>query len=444
MLKVLFLEDDPQLLDRIAFVLESIKEIDVVRASDRHQAISLIKSSPDPFHLIIIDYHHAALTSLNELQKAAAGIDCILCVESLKNPPITAGWNIFATVERSFAPRLLHLQVEHWSRTKIPPLEDESPENYVRIKTKLLIDISPLLSDIYARLSERKYIKIFREGDVFDTNDLSRYAQQKKIEYMYLRADKSQEFIHKYIQFIEQHIREAKSLSMDEISFMHGSIHESVQELTDKLGFTRDVQALAKSQVQLTLKTMGRKPSLKSIMQHLESKRGLYSAEHCFMTGYVACAIASHLEWGSETTFHKLTLASFMHDISLADERLVDCETIEEVKERGLSLEAVEIFRRHPAKVADMIRQMSEIPPDVDSIVAQHHELPDGSGFPRGISARNISPLAMIFIVSHAITKDVLLNPDQFSLKTCLEKLNERFPQSHFKKVLTAAGDLAF
>jgi len=448
MLKVLLLEDDPQLLDRLAFVLESVREIEVVRASDRAQAMALLKAHYADIRLIIIDYHHSALTSLNDLQKTAAGIDCILCVESLKNPPITAGWNVIATVERALAPRLLHLHVERW-KAKMPPSDASSseesidPNDYVRIKTKLLIDISPLLSDIYVRLSERKYIKLFQEGDVFDTNDLSRYAQQKKIEYMYLRTDLCQEFIHKYIQFIEQHIRESKPLSMDEISFMHGSIHESVQELTEKLGFTRDVQALAKSQVQLTLKTMGRKPTLKNILGYLESKRGLYSSDHCFLSGYIACAIASNLEWGSETTFHKLTLASFMHDITLTDERIVDCETIEEAASRDVPEAALEAFRRHPAKVADMIRQMTEVPADVDSIVAQHHEHPDGSGFPRGITARYISPLATIFIVAHAVAKEVLFHPDDFSMKTMIDRLSERFPQSTFKKVLIAAADLA-
>jgi|GEM_PF-750979 len=459
MLKVLLLEDDPQLLDRLAFVLESVRDIEVVRASDRAQAMALLKAHYTDIRLIIIDYHHSALTSLNDLQKIAAGMDCILCVESLKNAPITAGWNVIATIERAFAPRLLRLHVESW-RAKMPPSgesteetdqsptqdsppESIDPDDYVRIKTKLLIDISPLLSDIYVRLSERKYIRLFQEGDVFDTNDLSRYAQQKKIEYMYLRTDRCQEFIHKYILFIEQHIRESKPLSMDEISFMHGSIHESVQELTEKLGFTRDVQALAKSQVQLTLKTMGRKPTLKSVLSYLESKRGLYSSDHCFLSGYIACAIASHLEWGSETTFHKLTLASFMHDITLTDERVVDCETVEEAASRDVPEAVLEAFRRHPAKVADMIRQMTEVPADVDSIVAQHHEHPDGSGFPRGITARYISPLASIFIVAHAIAKEVLFHPDDFSLKVTIDRLSERFPQSTFKKVLTAAADLS-
>lgn len=441
MLKVLFLEDDPLLLDRIAFVLESIQDIVVYRASDRHQAMSIAKDNPD-IRLVVIDYHHSGLSSLSELQKLLGHVDCILCIESLKNPPITAGWNVITTIERIHAPRLLHLHIEHWSKEKTA--ESNAPNDYVRIKTKLLIDISPLLSDIYARLSETKYIKVFQEGDVFDANDLARYAQQKKIEYMYLRTDKCQEFIHKYINFIEQHIRESKVMSVEEISFMHGSIHESVQELTHKLGFTRDVQALAKSQVQLTIKSMGKKPSLKSIMKHLESRRGHYSTDHCFVVGYIACAIASHLEWGSEMTFHKLTLASFMHDISLTDETYIDCETLDEVRARGGSQEAVDMVKKHPMKVAEMIRQMSEIPPDVDSIVSQHHELPDGSGFPRGITARYISPLAMIFMIAHAITKELIQQPNDFNLHACLDRLGQKYHHSPFKKVLTAAAALSF
>ena len=443
MLKVLLFEDDPELIDRLAFVLESIKDIQVFKAIDRHQAMSIAKEHRD-LQLVVID-SRAGLTSLYELQKLTAHIECILCIESLKNAPATSDWNIIATIERVHAARLLHLHVEHWSREKAAELGEDSPKDYVRIKTKLLIDISPLLSDIYVRLSERKYLKLFQEGDVFDANDLARYAELKKIEYMYLRTDKCQEFIHKYILFIEKHLRDNnKVMSIEDISLMHGAIHESVQELTDKLGFTRDVQSLAKSQVQLTIKTMGKKPSLKSIMRHLENRRGQYSTDHCFVVGYIACAIASHLEWGSEMTFHKLTLASFMHDIALSDDKIIDCDTIEEAKARGATPESIENFKKHPTKVAEMVRQMSEIPPDVDSIVAQHHELPDGTGFPRGISSRYISPLAMIFIVAHSLTKDLIHQPDHFNLHASLEKLNQRFTQTPFKKVTTAAAALSF
>ena len=446
MLKVLFLEDHPPLLDRIAYVLESIAGVEVSRASDRAQALSEIQSRSSnangTFDLFIIDSHLTALNAMGDLQKAVGSGECIVCVDSLQNMPDTAGWNIIATLERPFAPRLLQLQVEQWSKGKQSLVADESATPFVRIGTKLLIDISPLLSDIYVKLSDTKYIKLFREGDVFDAQDLERYAEKKKIQFMYLRADQCQEFTQRYIQFIEKLIRDSKPLSLTEVSVMHRSIHETVQELVEKVGFNPDVQSLAKSQIQLTLKMMGRRPSLKAILKHLEEKSGLYSSDHSFLTGYLACAIASQLAYGSEITFNKLTLAAFMHDVTLKDESIVDCETIEDAKTRNPTESVLDTFSRHPFKVAEMIRQMSEIPADVDSIVAQHHELPDGSGFPRGLTAKQISPLAMIFMVAHAVAKDVLKEPTTFSLQHSLEQLALRFPQNSFKKILTAASDL--
>jgi HD-GYP domain-containing protein (c-di-GMP phosphodiesterase class II)/CheY-like chemotaxis protein len=442
MLKILFFEDDPLLTERLAFVLESIAGIEVTRVTDRQQAIALLKANRTTYSLLIIDYRKGPLNHLAELQKLASSIECMICIDSLRKPPITSGWNVIAVIERASAPGQLHLHVETWARSKTTSLVDELPSNYVRIKTQLLIDISPLLSDIYVRLSERKYIKLFLEGDTFDAHDLARYAQQKKIEFMFLHIDRCHEFIHKYIVFIERQIRDAKPIALAEISVMHGSIHETVQELADKLGFTRDVQALAKSQVQLTVKTMGKKPSLKAILKHLENRSGHYSSDHCFMSGYIACAIASQLEWGSESTFHKLTLAAFMHDITLTDERVIDCETLEEAKGRHLSNEDFELFKKHPLKVAEMVRQMSEIPADVDSIIAQHHERPDGSGFPRGLTAHYLSPLAMIFMVAHDITKDVLQSSEPFSLELGLKRIQARYPQSAFKKILVAANEL--
>jgi hypothetical protein len=52
-------------------------------------------------------------------------------------------------------------------------------------------------------------------------------------------------------------------------------------------------------------------------------------------------------------------------------------------------------------KGAELARTFHEVPPDVDLIIAQHHELPDGSGFPKGLTSTRIGPLPSVFILVH-------------------------------------------
>lgn len=48
----------------------------------------------------------------------------------------------------------------------------------------------------------------------------------------------------------------------------------------------------------------------------------------------------------------------------------------------------------HPFISRDIIKKAAGIPPQVDTIVEQHHEYNDGTGFPKGISGIKIYPLA--------------------------------------------------
>jgi hypothetical protein len=84
---------------------------------------------------------------------------------------------------------------------------------------------------------------------------------------------------------------------------------------------------------------------------------------------------------------------------------------------------------------------LTEVPGEVDIIVAQHHERPDGTGFPRGIKAAQIAPLASVLIIAHDILNDMLLEGDQFDLGKFLKKTEMDYQNGFFKKVWKAVTE---
>ncbi len=79
---------------------------------------------------------------------------------------------------------------------------------------------------------------------------------------------------------------------------------------------------------------------------------------------------------------------------------------------------------------------MREIPPDVDLIILQHHERPDGTGFPRRADSGFISPLAAILIIAEDMVIEAFRKGDAFSItKFYTEKLLE-YNSGNFKQVL--------
>jgi putative nucleotidyltransferase with HDIG domain len=60
-----------------------------------------------------------------------------------------------------------------------------------------------------------------------------------------------------------------------------------------------------------------------------------------------------------------------------------------------------ERFEQHPALGVDMLQYSSGFPPDALSIIYQHHENMDGSGYPQGLQGEEISNLARITAIAN-------------------------------------------
>jgi len=439
MLKILLLEDNKELLDKLSFVLEGVSETTVISASNFSQAEKILSEELN-IGLLVVDYRSGTAPEVKRVQEAAVFIDCIMCVDDINNSSSSAGWKIIERVDRKSIATNLKQIVE-----KIYAGKDSSSivSHFCRIKTSILLETSPLHADIYAKLSDTKFIKIFHKGALFELEDFKKYAEQKKLEYLYLHEDQCDDFIHKYVTQIDSLISKHQPLPEENLAMMNMVAYDSVHELTHTLGFNKEVQQLAKAHVQLAVEFMDKKPNLNRLLNRLKFQTGKYMADHSYLTSYIACGIATHLQWGSDATFFKLTLASFLHDLALTDDRLGSCTSIEQAVALGMSDKEVNLYKNHPAIASSFVRRMTEIPADVDIIIQQHHELPDGKGFPRGLTAPNISPLSAVFIVAHDIVSHIFFPPAEgFHFKKYLDEVQDRYQHSSFRRVLEAAKKL--
>ena len=83
-----------------------------------------------------------------------------------------------------------------------------------------------------------------------------------------------------------------------------------------------------------------------------------------------------------------------------------------------------------------MLLKVKNIPPDVDQIILQHHELKDGTGFPRGLVSNRISPFATVFIIVEDLINFLGDTQDYHDKIHLFIKMRaERFDSGNFKKV---------
>ena len=112
--------------------------------------------------------------------------------------------------------------------------------------------------------------------------------------------------------------------------------------------------------------------------------------QHCLLVTGVAVAFGQHLGV-SKADRHRLSFAGMVHDIGKARVPVAILE-----KPTRLTDDEMAIMRMHPEFGLEMLKDASGLGQDMLDIVIHHHEYLDGSGYPHGLSASEISDFVRI------------------------------------------------
>src|SRR5690606_15220452 len=114
---------------------------------------------------------------------------------------------------------------------------------------------------------------------------------------------------------------------------------------------------------------------------------------------YTALSLLDTFDWSSEKIKEKMSLAIMVRDVLLWPEQFAQ---LRDYEKSGRTLALDEEIRNHPTKTAALLEADKNrwFPPEVCTIIQQHHERPDGGGFPAGLKHTKITVLSAIGIVS--------------------------------------------
>ena len=125
-------------------------------------------------------------------------------------------------------------------------------------------------------------------------------------------------------------------------------------------------------------------------------RRDPYTAGHQRRVAHLACAIAKEMNL-DEDKIEGIRMASIIHDVGKV---YVPAEMLSKPSE--LSELEFSIIKTHPQIGYDILKPV-EFPWPIASIVLQHHERMDGSGYPRGIFSKDILIEAKILTVADVV-----------------------------------------
>ncbi len=428
-MKVLIVEDEKEILDLLKFSIDfNLKGAQIHSVSNHEEGVKFFEEASN-LDLVMCDHDISG--------------SCRDFIHKIRIVSKEAKIAIVSSVEKVFIKDIDHKDIYHFiDKSSITSdVEDliqkfgttddfqRNNRSYVPIGINLLKAIGICPSDIFIKISSEKYIKIHREKDVFTDEEVRSY-QRKEIDFLYIlktEQNKSLDIIQDHINFLLSHKK--GPVNLEDTLVVNKLIFNAGREF----GINEQLMEMTAGNTKMAMSIINSNDELKNKLAFLFENSHNYIPSHSLGLSILTCCLAKELGWGSDATFCKLTFASLVHDLTLSDTEATEYEILKTNDE---------VFQEHPSELASLVSKINNVPPDVDRIILEHHELPDGSGFPLGKPYSLLYPLSCLFITSHRIIDLIIeskrkgINLTQQSVIEVLE--NEGFNKGTFKKILKA------
>jgi response regulator RpfG family c-di-GMP phosphodiesterase len=442
-MKFLIVDDEADVREIVQIALENEDGHECIHAEDGEDAINKLQNQP--FDVIICDQRMPKKNGTDvfkfildhkiEIKFVFCSTDLVTQHEIFKiNPPF------FSIAKPGIFDGIQSLLKKISTQHSVPvDLNDIQP-----ISIALLKNLNTLAVDVYIKLAEGRLVKIFKEGDIFSTDDYEKY-KAKSVEKLWIKKSDASNLIKNAELSLKMILENNNMSNSDKIL----SFQENITELIRHYDLNPEIVDLTKKAINHFIKTLAKYDSIRDTLKEILDKPNSYLSVQATIASHVGCTLAYHMKWNSEVTLYKITLACFMANTPLAKLGLDDFQTVHQL-ENNLSKSSKNLaYFNHPVESSELVRKhFGLVPPDIDRIVLEHHEKPDGTGFPRGLFHSNISSLGAIVVTAFELAdyiyklKEEGRKPDNFEIIDFLKSKN--YEKGQFKKLLEALTHIEF
>ena len=399
-LKVLIADDEEDITEILSFIVKSSLNCDVEVAFDGKSAIKRL--SKGDINLIICDYNMPFKNGgdvYNFILESMPSCKYVMCSSDspAQHDEFKDDSSFYGYIEKpnlSFSAKVIINKI----KSELPQIQETRIHDYTPISALLLLRISDMPSDVFLKLSEGKFVKVFNKGAIFDEIDFLKYGLEdgSKLYTFNVSADV---FISRICESILKTLNASNSENKVEANLQ---VHFLITSAFKEFGLRESLIPLIDVHIKEALELCKSNKALSLLLDRLLKSKESYLGKHSFMLAAVSVSIAEKMTWNSTTTGQKLVVASMFHDVFLKE--AVNCEMI------NVAIETRdEDYLSHSQKASDFLDKVPGMPPDTSRIVREHHEVGEGEGFPRGISILKTTPLSQLFTFSHYVV-DLLLD----------------------------------
>ncbi len=290
--------------------------------------------------------------------------------------------------------------------------------------------------DVFLRLSDSNVVKL---GNKNDLDDMIQRYHDKGVREVLVNRNDFEKILNVFEQSLtEKFLNNSRKMCLEDLIDTIEDAYEILKEGLIKLGVREITVNIAKKTAIAGLEFMSKVPSVFKLFHDFE-KRNTLQFLHSISVGYTASCMVDTFSWCSNEIKEEMSLASMLSDILLEED---DVKLLNGWERGELTMgELSDRILDHTNKTVQMLESSSNVifSDEVITIIKQHHERPDGTGFPGSLSDSKVDLLSCIHIVAYNFI--LLMNQYDFDVEKkedILRNLQNRFDVGNYEQAYNA------
>lgn len=445
--KILIYEPDVRLNDLYQSVVDSsVYNFEVIPFYEPDELIEYMETESSGVVLTLVDYNSSEITGIDLSKKIKAkGLEVssiLMCDEEPKKFELDEFLDVQTDNEVFYKTRSAKDLRETIREVlkKITHISGESFDeyDYSPISPMVLLYSEDLPADVYFKKNDDEYALLFPKEKKITPEDIQQFIE-KGINKFHIISSVRAEFYDHFLNILgNKKYKKSPKLEGSNLAIQQqvlGMVFDRLKEV----GADEKMVGLAKRNIEANLDMINSAKGLKKLLAKVVGK-GELGFEHSMGTNFVSQMILKQIEWRSSDTQYKLSLAAFFHDLFIPefDEGMEKLEGLDEYDSKKIKMNSPE-FYNHPAKAAEFVDNLKDIPPDTAQIIATHHELPKGKGFPKQLFGSRTSSLGCVFNTSHYFCLQLYKNGwNKEGIEISLTDMRKSFKDGNYEKPFEA------
>jgi len=302
---------------------------------------------------------------------------------------------------------------------------------FVSVRTATLRGDQKIDFDLYINIAG-KYIAYIRKGDSFEGKRLDR-LREKKLKKMFIRPEEEQS----YRNYVTQNIEMAYDSSSGKPLESRAEVIQGAQQSN-----TEAVLENPESQQNYNLAKDGAGRYVEFLLKEQQAVQAMLNIEntdrdlahHGVTVSTLSVALAQKMGLTDQSKIQLMALGALLHDFGHMKKTYPLFKPIKEL-EKDIKME----YMNHPKLGAEAVQTHRHFDKTVIQIIAEHEELVDGSGYPKGLSEKKCDPLSVIVSTANDFDR-LMLNNKLAKADAAKAFVVDRVglhPLEHFKAIKT-------